>query len=400
MKFLTILNAVLFFFSGCWPRKNNKLVFGAWLGTKFADNPKYLLLHLAAHAPELDLVWIGQEEVRGSLPGGLPVRFVRRGSLAAFYETLTAGCCFITHSTNDISRLTVLNGAKVIYLGHGLALKHMGTPSDVLSRRWLQLVRALLRKPECYAFFAASSECHGEKLLHEYAINGATPDKILPAGQPRVDFLIRNQAGGLADQIRTKLLASHPFPSARRIITYMPTFRDKRQRAFSFLTLEGNERDRLNELLEKFNAVIMEKSHFADAKRETGTQSPVSGRLIGLSGNAPVDTQEILLATDILITDYSGCYLDYLVLDRPVLHFAYDREYYTNSDRGLYFDLDVVAGGPVVERFDALCEDIEQDLLQPDRHHGRRESVRKSLMAFETGEACRKICHAVLAIGQ
>ena len=73
--------------------------------------------------------------------------------------------------------------------------------------------------------------------------------------------------------------------------------------------------------------------------------------------------------------------------------------YYTKSDRGLYFDLDEAAAGPVVERFDALCEDIEHDLLYPERHRARREEVRTKLMTFERGDACRKISRVVLGIG-
>jgi CDP-glycerol glycerophosphotransferase len=118
-----------------------------------------------------------------------------------------------------------------------------------------------------------------------------------------------------------------------------------------------------------------------------------------LGGGAAVDTQELLVCTDLLITDYSGCYFDYLLIDRPVIHFAYDREYYTKSDRGLYFDLDEAAAGPVVECFHSLCENIEQDLLRPERHHGRREKVRTRIMGFETGDACRKISSAVLGDG-
>lgn len=397
-RVITTLNAVLFLFSGVWPRNRRKLVFGAWLGTRFADNPKYLLLHLAAQAPELDLVWIGKDDVRATMPAGLPARFVRRGSWSALYETLSAGFCFITHHTQDIALLNVLRGATVVYLGHGLALKHMGTPRFPLSSRVLEIARSAVRKAESYAFFVASSQSHVEKLLREYAINGANRDNILSTGQPRVDFLLENKASVSAEVIRAKLLSTRAIPTAQRIIAYLPTFRDKRKRAFSFLTIEGSDRERLHSLLDRHNAVILEKSHFADARREGEAEASGSRRVFGLGDGTPVDTQELLLSTDLLITDYSGCYFDYLVLNRPVLHFAYDRHYYTNSDRGLYFDLDEVAAGPVVERFEDICDQIEQELLNPDRHRERREKVRKNLMAFETGDSCRKILSAVLGI--
>ena len=75
-----------------------------------------------------------------------------------------------------------------------------------------------------------------------------------------------------------------------------------------------------------------------------------------MSGLSNIDTQELLLMTDLLVTDYSGCYVDFLMLDRPILHFAYDRQYYEKADRGLYFNLDEVAGGAIVGDFETLCK--------------------------------------------
>ena len=397
-KMLTALNAALYFLSGFWPRNQRKLLFGAWLGAKFADNPKYLLLHLDVRAPELDLVWIAQDNVRTTLPAGLRVRFVRRGSLAALYEIVTAGYCFITHGRGDISLLNVLRGATVCYLGHGVALKHHGTPSDQLPNRLMEFARSLVRKAECYHYFIASSERHSQKLLHEFAINGATCKNILATGQPRIDYLIENKADNSAKQVREKLLSEHNIPALVKTITYLPTFRDKCQRAFSFLSLEGADGNRLQSLLEKFNAIIIEKSHFIDERREGKRTAANYNRIFSLGGHGLVDTQELLLASDLLITDYSGCYLDYLLLDRPVILFAYDRGYYTSLDRGLYFDLDTIAAGPVVESFDVLCDAIERDLRHPDSHREQREKVRNEMMRFETGDACRKICSAILRI--
>jgi CDP-glycerol glycerophosphotransferase (TagB/SpsB family) len=390
------LNASTYFLSGLWPRNPKKLIFGAWFGTKFADNPKYLLLYLAAHNPDLDLVWLGREEVRSALPPNVKMRFVRYGSLASLYETMTAGFCFVTHGTGDLGWVNVLQGAKVIYLGHGVALKPMGTPADVLPTGQLDFVRRLVRKANYYACLVATSDIHRKKLLYEFEINGASDETILPSGQPRNDFLIQNKSSALEEQIRAKLLSAHSIPTNQRIVTYLPTFRNNRYRQFSFLSLKGSEYEMLQSLLERNNAVLLEKSHPVDGKREGDIQEKAMQRIVPLKENARIDTQELLLATDLLITDYSGVYLDYVLLDRPVLHFAYDHEYYTQSDRGLYFKLEDVAAGPVVQNFDELCKCIEQDLQNPDLHRKCREKVRMDLMSFEKGDASHQIIQALL----
>ena len=357
-KIWKLLNTISFYLSGFLPRNPRKVVFGAWLGTKFADNPMYLLRYLAAEAPELDLVWIGKNSVRASLPDGVAVRFLRHGSVSALFEAMTARYFFITHGIYDVAALNVLRGATVVYLGHGLALKHMGTPDDPSANRVVSLARRVTRKPNCWAFLIACSEKHVDKLLREYAINGAMLQSILKTGQPRIDFLIANQGGDAAQHFRETLLSERGLSSTSRIISYLPTFRDNRERAFSFLALNERDQDRLQEMLQRLDVVILEKSHFADAQREGSAGSATTGRVIGLTAEDNVDTQELLLSTNLLITDYSGCYFDFLALDRPILHFAYDRSYYTTSDRGLHFDLDEAAGGPIVESFDALCTEI------------------------------------------
>jgi CDP-glycerol glycerophosphotransferase len=56
-----------------------------------------------------------------------------------------------------------------------------------------------------------------------------------------------------------------------------------------------------------------------------------------------VDTNELLAVVDILVTDYSSIFFDYLVTKKPIVFFMYDRSLY-EEDRGLYLDLDTLPG--------------------------------------------------------
>lgn len=151
----------------------------------------------------------------------------------------------------------------------------------------------------------------------------------------------------------------------------------------------------LNSVLERTDSAIVEKMHFAEAVPSSdGSQSEMT-RIFALGGQTEVCTQELLLATDLLITDYSGCYVDFLVLNRPILHFAYDREYYEGSDRGLYFDLDEVAGGPVVTSFQDLCEAIKKSFVDQSFGEQQRSLATKILAERERGTASRAIVKRV-----
>ena len=86
--------------------------------------------------------------------------------------------------------------------------------------------------------------------------------------------------------------------------------------------------------------------------------------------------QEILSAADVLITDYSGVFFDFLLLDRPIIHLLLDYTDYADHDRGLYFSVEKIKCGATVwsegELFDACDEAIHQDLNSEIRRKQRR----------------------------
>ena len=70
------------------------------------------------------------------------------------------------------------------------------------------------------------------------------------------------------------------------------------------------------------------------------------------------DIQELYLISDILITDYSSVMFDYALLNRPILFFTYDMEFYKDNLRDFYFDINTVPG-PLIETTEELVEFIK-----------------------------------------
>ena len=62
-----------------------------------------------------------------------------------------------------------------------------------------------------------------------------------------------------------------------------------------------------------------------------------------------MDINEILPAVDLLITDYSGIYLDFLLCDNPVMFIPYDLKQYQTELRGLLFDYDLFTPGSKID---------------------------------------------------
>src|SRR5699024_1655089 len=72
------------------------------------------------------------------------------------------------------------------------------------------------------------------------------------------------------------------------------------------------------------------------------------------------DVRELLLATDLLIADYSSIAVEYSLLERPILLYAFDKEWYLDKDRGFYYDYEDTAPGPILTTMDELCACIRR----------------------------------------
>ena len=100
----------------------------------------------------------------------------------------------------------------------------------------------------------------------------------------------------------------------------------------------------------------------------------------------------MLAAADVLITDYSSCFFDYLILDRPIIHYLYDYEYYVNSDRGVYYDLMDVVAGDTPKTIQELLTSIAENLKNPKLNHDLRNKRKGEFITYES-EANSKIIY-------
>ncbi|MFZ5877429.1 MAG: CDP-glycerol glycerophosphotransferase family protein [Nitrospirota bacterium] len=384
-----VVNFLAYLMSGLAPRRPGRVVCGAWMGRRYADNPRYLFEYLCREQPGLDVRWVGSSDQFAQIPEEFRNRFVRWGSLSALWSVLTAERVYISHGYHDLAKYNLCRGAVVTYLGHGLTIKRMGSAPQPV-HGLVGRARKVLGSANTFDAFAVSSREHANKLLAEYSGNGIAPDRLVYLGQPRTDPLLATDRDERGRMIRRTILERHGVPGDRRMVTYMPTFRDAGTAPFSFLRLDGEPAKAVEEVLARHDAVLIEKVHFVDGVQRATSKAGTNRRIIGLGSAASLDTQDLLLATDLLITDYSGVYLDYLHLDRPVLHFAYDLEFYANADRGMYYSLDKVAGGPVAENLDDLLRHLDMNLANPARERERRKALREWFLDCDDGRSCER----------
>lgn len=197
-------------------------------------------------------------------------------------------------------------------------------------------------------------------------------ERVLPLGSPRTDFFFDAAAMAAA---RARVIAAHPALAGRRVILYAPTFRG---RGRGKRPAPGLDVAMLRSALPPSDALVL-KSHpnLDPVLVSTGSFDVIV--------DPAAELNELLVAADILITDYSSAIFDAALLRRQLVLLVPDLEDY-ERDPGLYLDyrtemigtqvrdtagvIDVITSG----RFDAAPYDafIHRHLAPSDGHASER----------------------------
>ena len=379
-----------------FPRNQRKMLFGAWTGRNFSCNPKYFLLYILQHHPDVYCVWVGKEEIRALVEKIHGVKFVRKGSLKAFWHYLTAK--FFVCNINwrgDIINLPIFKKVTVINLFHGIPYKKIGNqqyfyasqvgPTRSKFRQvlhnWLETFGNYQYPQESWV--SVSSEFIAKTFCESFP-RRYTRARMVVAGLPRNDFLVLNVNNQkLKFELKQRLAKQFGLAVDKRWYIYLPTFRYETNQVYSFLATKNESK--IAHILSEQGAIIIEKQHPRVLER-LHVPSEQSCCVFGLSEyqGEQIDLQELLLVSDRLITDYSSCFFDFALLKRPVIHFAYDFDRYCTHDTGVLYDLQEVCAGPICKTEDELFATISNS---DDELLGKRGGILNDIIAGETGHA-------------
>lgn len=174
--------------------------------------------------------------------------------------------------------------------------------------------------------------------------------KIRSLGLPRADYYFENHD---VDELKKNFYKRYNLDSNKKIILYAPTFREneKFNNVFNYLDLaKFNER-----LSDDYTLILrlhpkINKFYSSDIK--------IEGDYIDCSDYK--NEQELMLLADILITDYSSIMIEFGLLNKPIVFFAYDLDNYLSNERGFYLNYKNDLPGPIVHTTEELIECIEK----------------------------------------
>ena len=334
MKFLKHkIYGSLFNIFKIFPIKNNRISFVIDSGESFKGNLDYIKKEF---------------EKRGNFEFNL--FYKDKISFSNFKNLATSKYVFLNDNFFPIAFMNFKNDVKVVQLWHAPgAFKKFGGP--FLESDELEILKKSSYNTD---YLIVSSTAIEDYYAEAFQIDKS---KIRPLGLPRADYYFENHD---LDKLRDDFSKRYGTDLNKKIILYAPTFRDeeKYNNVFDFLDL--NE---FNEVLGD-DYVLALRLHPKIRDFYKGDIS-AGGNYIDCSDYS--DEQELLLISDILITDYSSIMIEFALLDKPIVFFAYDFDSYLNNERGFYFDYNKTVPGPVVHDSESLINAIKNNDFDEDK---------------------------------
>ncbi len=346
-----------------WTRDESLWVFGARGGDAFVDNAKYLYLHAAAERPGVRSVWLSKNRrvVRELQQSGYEAYYCYsfRGLLA----NLRAGVVVLTQGHRDVV-MPCCAGAKTVLLWHGVPLKTISWDAGFSDEP--APVRAV------HEYMTGEFDrlvVPGENLTEVFESGlHIDRDRMIITGYPRLDPLFAAVQGSDLGTDEASLRRVRCLSRDQTLIFYLPTFRDD---VASDIAVHLDFQ-RLEDLLEREDAYLVFKTHPEEPLNPPSNLS----RIIPLPEQC--DVYPLLRYADVLVTDYSSLYFDYLYLDRPVVFYPFDRDRYEKT-RGFYFDYDEITVGPIASDFDDLLTALSST-LEDDSAVTARQAIKQHLL--------------------
>lgn len=309
------INIFAFNLSRLSPLRCKRLwLFGAWAGKKYDDNSRYFFEYVnKKYSDQIRAVWVAKfpevaEHVRAQ-----GYEAVIGDSWKGRWLQLRAGVVYYTNSLNDFAMVPLVGGAIVCTGWHGMSFKKIYN-SKYMGRKLLtKKISDHIYSRTYRTVSVVTSEWAKHWFEESFTLN---PHKIFITGQPRND--------ALRQVSRDDVLKQMGIMPNKKVILYLPTYRHAAQGRDAIQRLvEALYNDaEFDSMLDSKNYVFFVKPHYLTPSINLKSRE----NFIISSFKSVGSNQELLACGDILVTDYSGGFIDFALLNRPIIFYTPDEE--------------------------------------------------------------------------
>ena len=350
-----------------------QVLFISFNGKQYSDNPKAISDYLIKNYPDLKQVWLlNNPEKYNSLPKNIKCKRFSKFSLLhniASSRVVVDNDCLVYNS--KLAKMPKTKKQLFIQTWHG----DMGFKKCFYSVKDFKPHNPFTLEKEGFFDYFITGSKFAEPLVREmFKYNG----KLLKVGCPRNDILLKDYT---AKSNKSKEILN--LNKETKILLYAPTFREN--------ISEDNERidfEKIIKYLEEKTkekwVVVFRAHHFKDYD--------CNEKFLDGKKNFD-DMADLMVASDMLITDYSSCAGDYAHLNKPIILYIDDYDDYKNNDRGLHFD---------IEKSPFMFAKTNEELLNIIKglSNNKVEKNCKDILNFyqcyEDGNACKEVSKIII----
>lgn len=356
---------------------SNKIVFVNFMGRGYGCNPKYIAEEILRQNLPYDLVWL-VNDLNDPMPK--KIRKVKYLSVDAAYELATAKVI-----VTNVKNLLPFPGKK---RGQYFIMTWHGGPAF----KWVEKDAEKTLSPAYVAESKANSAItdlmmvNCQEQFEEFKRAFWYDGEILKCGIPRNDVFLRHD-----DKFIARVRESLNVPQSNKIVMYAPTFRND----FSSTDVyKFNAKKLLDTLKKRFGGKWTLLMRFHPNMTSTAlAQANFSAPNIINVTNYP-DMQELIVVSDVLISDYSSVIYDFMISNKPVFIFAkdYDTYPYERELKPLYFNLPYKVNRTEEELFACI------KTFNTNAQESRIKAFMEEIKPFDNGHASETVVEKIKSV--
>lgn len=355
------------------------MLFQSYFGTQYSCNPRAVFEEVARRETGLRLIWVTSD---GRIRAPEPAETVLAGT-RAHYEVLSTAR-YLVSNTGLQDWFVKRDDQTYIQTWHGSPLKRVGLDIEAPTfERGRRRMDALCRDAAGWDLLLSQSPFTTPILRRGLRYDG----EVAEFGYPRNDRLHGPHVAAETARARERL----GIPAGRRVVLYAPTWRDHLNTKPGDYGFELQlDLDALRAALGDDHVILLRAHHLITRRapfHDDGIVRDVSGH---------PDINELFLAADVLVTDYSSAMFDYAGLNRPIILFTPDLDRYRDTVRGLSFPIEDHAPGPLLDN----CGDVIDALRGIDAvardHAPNLTRFRDTFTPHDDGHAAKRLTDRIL----
>lgn len=359
--------------NSCIPKYSNRVLIKTV--PDFTGNGKAFGDYLVANKKNFEIIWVVDDNT-AFYPG---VRIVESGTLQALWCYFTSRYIITTHN-----EMISTKGFNQVYISlwHGMPLKKIGYLSDFEYKGMVDYSSLRIATSEVMRSTIAAS-------FREKANN------VYVTGQPRNDFIFENTLSikdlGVVGEFK-------------KVIFYAPTFRENQGNlkhsdgeqivGNNFLRTNDFDLNELNDYFIERNVLLLLKLHPFEEKAFEQAELASNIKIITSQtlNKLQIDINHVLAITDILISDYSSIYFDFMLKNKPIIFLVPDKDSYSKSRGGFALEpFDFWTPGEKVVSQMELLDEITQLINGVDLYYDKRAEVHAIVNKYSDNKNCERV---------